>query len=109
MTSAASTSDQQPTTIIRTEKSPDFPRPNPTQQADALSSISIRSVLGKSVENQSLWMAKPNDKLIDAIEPMGKGIHRFLVPMPISESAGYHLLTQTDVTRFIISRVDGMY
>ncbi|TPX46007.1 hypothetical protein SeMB42_g03841 [Synchytrium endobioticum] len=106
VTYVASETDQQPTTVIQTDKAPDFPRPNPLHQADTLESISIRSVLGKSSESESLWTAKPNDRLGDAIEPLGKGIHRLLVPMPISETAGYHVLTQTDVTRFIINHVD---
>ncbi|TPX37475.1 hypothetical protein SmJEL517_g00562 [Synchytrium microbalum] len=80
----------------------DAPRPH-AHGMDTLDSVSVRTLLGKSPESQTLWIAKPGDKLSACIEPLSKGVHRLLVPQPIGESAGFHLITQSDIIRYILS------
>ncbi|KAJ3087224.1 hypothetical protein HK102_011558 [Quaeritorhiza haematococci] len=99
----------------------------------SLDSIRVIEVVGESDESQSLWLAKPNETLLDALEPMGKGVHRFLVPimaeggpeaeqgtvteggirnLGVDDGFGgliakrYEMCTQTDVIRFLLQHLD---
>ncbi|KAI9340033.1 hypothetical protein DFJ73DRAFT_845799 [Zopfochytrium polystomum] len=69
----------------------------------------ISSIVGAHSEGQSLWVGNPAESLALSLEPLAKGVHRFLVPLyshatePKSVRtlpAQYALLTQSDVCRF---------
>lgn len=75
-------------------------------------SVPVATAIGHSLESLSLWTISPTTSLLTAMEPMGKGIHRALVPVisrldhvsgvELTEmSPGYHMLSQTDVVRFL--------
>jgi CBS domain-containing protein len=78
-------------------------------------SSTVASVIGHSLEGLSLWTVSPNASVYEAMEPMSKGIHRALVPVEslmhqphnapveiMESSPGYHMLTQTDMVRFLL-------
>ncbi|CAM6094810.1 unnamed protein product [Calypogeia fissa] len=70
------------------------------------------NIMGQSNESRTLWTLSPTTKLLEAIEPLSKGIHRFLVPSedlaePEAGSAPKTgLLSQTDIVRFFLQNVD---
>lgn len=77
------------------------------------------NIIGQSNESRTLWTLSPATKLLEAMEPLSKGIHRFLVPFEgsadpkadpgpeINVSAPkIGLLTQTDIVRFFIQNID---
>ncbi|KAJ3413898.1 hypothetical protein HDV05_007340 [Chytridiales sp. JEL 0842] len=41
----------------------------------------IKNLVGSDGEGQSLWVMRPEQPLLFCLEPLGKGVHRFLVPM----------------------------
>jgi CBS domain-containing protein len=71
----------------------------------------ISSLIGHSLEGLSLWSLSSHTSVLEAMEPMSKGIHRALVAIesPPSDhgvetdisSPGYAMLTQTDLIRFL--------
>lgn len=78
-------------------------------------SSTVASVIGHSLEGLSLWTVSPNASVYEVMEPMSKGIHRALVPVEslmhqphhapveiMESSTGYHMLTQTDMVRFLL-------
>ncbi|GJP47809.1 hypothetical protein CLOM_g6981 [Closterium sp. NIES-68] len=44
----------------------------------------VVSLIGNSAEGLSLWVASNTTPLVDAMEPLSKGIHRLLVRCPIA-------------------------
>jgi CBS domain-containing protein len=55
---------------------------HPTSAVNHLfSHTRVASIIGSNPEGQSLWMMRPDQPLLFALEPMGKGVHRFLVPV----------------------------
>ena len=71
----------------------------------------VSSIIGHSLEGLSLWSFSPHTSVLEAMEPMSKGIHRALVALespPMDHgvetdiaSPGYGMLTQTDLIRFV--------
>ncbi|CAI5521835.1 unnamed protein product [Closterium sp. Naga37s-1] len=47
----------------------------------------VVSLIGNSPEGLSLWVASTSTPLVDAMEPLSKGIHRLLVRCPIAPPA----------------------
>ncbi|CAI5481597.1 unnamed protein product [Closterium sp. Yama58-4] len=47
----------------------------------------VVSLIGNSPEGLSLWVASSSTPLVDAMEPLSKGIHRLLVRCPIAAAA----------------------
>ncbi|CAI7729755.1 unnamed protein product [Closterium sp. NIES-53] len=47
----------------------------------------VVSLIGNSPEGLSLWVASSSTPLVDAMEPLSKGIHRLLVRCPIAPTA----------------------
>jgi len=75
----------------------------------------VSDLIGQTIESRALWTAGPHVKLIDGMECMSKGIHRFLVPIhehndepSPHEATQFRLLTQTDVVSFILEHIDEM-
>ncbi|CAM6118065.1 unnamed protein product [Calypogeia fissa] len=78
---------------------------------NAQMNVPISKVIGHSLESLNLWTIGPSTSVYDAVEPMSKGVHRVLVPFEserdvlgvesVEASAGYHILTQTDILQFI--------
>ena len=80
----------------------------------------VSKVIGHSLEGLTLWCLAPQTSVLDALEPMGKGLHRALVPLEsqlehhhgkvglesIEASPGYRMLTQTDLVRFLQTEAD---
>lgn len=56
--------------------------------------------IGSNLESQSLWICQPDQKLSTILEPLGKGIHNFLVASQDTDQ-GLSILSQTDVLKFI--------
>jgi hypothetical protein len=83
----------------------------------SLMSSPVSKVIGHSLEGLTLWCLGPNTSVLDAMEPMGKGLHRALVPLEsqleqhhlhqglesIEASPAYRMLTQTDLICFLRS------
>ncbi|KAI9090998.1 hypothetical protein DFS34DRAFT_339455 [Phlyctochytrium arcticum] len=89
----------------------------------------LRPLLGATIESRSLYVARPDIPLRRALEPFGRGVHRILVPtIPDMADAAlgafgptnaeldqrvhskenkFHVLTQTDLIRFIYRHLEG--
>ncbi|KAJ3187102.1 hypothetical protein HDU85_007140 [Gaertneriomyces sp. JEL0708] len=89
-----------------------------------LSSKRVIELIGASDETRSLWVARPDTPLRLSLAPIGRGIHRVLVPSQPevvdqalgargpSPSSGqvtlentFRLVTQTDVIRFLLAHI----
>lgn len=85
-----------------------------------LEKTSISALIGSSVEGQTLWESDPSVPLSQSLEPLAKGVHRFLVPLysqnpaptnstiPPSTAflpAQFALLTQSDVIRYLYANL----
>ncbi|RKO83470.1 hypothetical protein BDK51DRAFT_50880 [Blyttiomyces helicus] len=88
-----------------------------SHRQDTLSSIKTASLIGRSDEGRSMWVALPTDPLMESLEPMFKGVHRLLIPKFDIGEAGteetkhgvpslYRVVTQTDVARFLLRVCD---
>ncbi|KAJ3015596.1 UNVERIFIED_CONTAM: hypothetical protein HDU68_012652 [Siphonaria sp. JEL0065] len=65
--------------------------PSSFQFDELVSSKRVVDLVGQNTESQSLWLGDTNAKLKFALEPMAKGIHRFLIPIyPPTESDAPH-------------------
>lgn len=60
----------------------------------------VADAIGATTEGRSLWTRDKDTKLIHAIEPLGKHVHRALVQQ---DAHHYALLTQTDIVQFMMS------
>ncbi|KAJ1551408.1 hypothetical protein HK405_014574 [Cladochytrium tenue] len=95
--------------------------------ATVLASTRIVSLIGSNAEGQSLWVGNPAEPLARSLEPLAKGVHRFLVPLFSQDQAvldagaaagagpggrrqshdtaalpaQYALISQSDVLRFL--------
>lgn len=68
----------------------------------SLMETKITSLIGATPEGRSLWVTEADKSLLYAIEPLGKRVHRILVPREEEgEGKQYALMTQTDVLRFL--------
>ncbi|XP_057813349.1 SNF1-related protein kinase regulatory subunit gamma-like PV42b [Cryptomeria japonica] len=85
--------------------------------SDAENSLqtTVVDIIVQSNESRLLWTVDPNTRLIDAMEFLCKGVHRFLVPVneyhetPYPhETTQFRLLTQTDVVGFLLLHMDEM-
>ncbi|KAL3693039.1 hypothetical protein R1sor_006690 [Riccia sorocarpa] len=87
---------------------------SPTKDIDILAV----NIIGQSDESRTLWTLSPNTTLLEAMEPLSKGVHRFLVPVggmtdpsvtgpETTESAPkFVFLTQSDIVRFLLQSLD---
>eukprot|EP00252_Welwitschia_mirabilis_P026324 TRINITY_DN8600_c0_g1_i1.p1 TRINITY_DN8600_c0_g1~~TRINITY_DN8600_c0_g1_i1.p1 ORF type:complete len:365 (-),score=24.76 TRINITY_DN8600_c0_g1_i1:174-1190(-) len=71
----------------------------------------VSAIIGQTIESRALWTVSHHVKLIDAMEFLSKGVHRFLVPAyedssSRTETTQYRLLTQTDVVKFLVQNID---
>ena len=82
-----------------------------SKEEEKLLASSVSSIIGHSIEGLSLWSFSPHTSVLEAMEPLSKGIHRALVALespPMDHgvetdiaSPGYGMLTQTDLIRFL--------
>lgn len=75
----------------------------------------VSDLIGQTIESRALWTAGSRVKLIDGMECMSKGVHRFLVPIhghnnerSPHETTQFRFLTQTDVVSFLLEHIDEM-
>ncbi|KAH9314051.1 hypothetical protein KI387_022678, partial [Taxus chinensis] len=75
----------------------------------------VADLIGQTSESRVLWTVSPSTKLIDAMDYLCRGVHRFLVPVhehhetPYPhETTQFRLLTQTDVVSFLLLHLDEM-
>ncbi|KAL7750849.1 hypothetical protein RI367_003808 [Sorochytrium milnesiophthora] len=62
----------------------------------------VRSLLGESLESRSLWVTSASNDLMALMEPLAKGIHRWLVEVPATQTGSvFRVCTQTDIVRYI--------
>lgn len=75
------------------------------------------NIIGQSTESRTLWTLSPVTNLLQALEPLSKGIHRFLVPLQDEAESGPEinvstakigLLTQTDIVRYFLQNVHSL-
>ncbi|KAL2634782.1 hypothetical protein R1flu_006261 [Riccia fluitans] len=76
------------------------------------------NIIGQSDESRTLWTLSPNTTLLEAMEPLSKGVHRFLVPVggmadpsvtgaeTVESAPKFVFLTQTDIVRFLLQNLD---
>ncbi|KAJ3133946.1 hypothetical protein HK100_003977 [Physocladia obscura] len=60
----------------------------------------VVNIIGQNRESQTLWIANPSLPLKLALEPLSKGVHRFLVPVSVPSTSvhpGYHMCSQSDI------------
>jgi CBS domain-containing protein len=62
--------------------------------------ISVLQAIGATNESMSLWILKTSDSLFSSLEPLGKGLHSFLVATP-NEQEPLYLLSQQDILLFL--------
>ncbi|ORY50416.1 hypothetical protein BCR33DRAFT_528853 [Rhizoclosmatium globosum] len=76
-----------------------------TNYTDLISQTRVVDIIGKNEESMSLWVGDTHSKLKFALEPLSKGVHRFLVPIypptslenPHPKPIDFQLCSQSDV------------
>ncbi|KAI9140654.1 hypothetical protein BKA69DRAFT_1125562 [Paraphysoderma sedebokerense] len=70
-----------------------------------LNETTVRNIIGESDESLSLWITRDDAGLMGVLEPLTKGVHRWLVaahPNPLAPtSTVYRLCTQSDVLAYL--------
>ncbi|KND04278.1 uncharacterized protein SPPG_00016 [Spizellomyces punctatus DAOM BR117] len=116
------------TTLLPDDLGAPLPSHATTGPHPDLSHIRVMDLIGETLESRSLWVARPDVPLRRSVEPMGRGVHRLLVPTrpdsadaalgahgpasialeagPDTMSNEFRIVTQTDVIRFLLHRLN---
>ncbi|KAJ3202309.1 hypothetical protein HDU82_007444 [Entophlyctis luteolus] len=80
----------------------------PANFAITIEKTRVADIVGQNPESLSLWVANVQLPLKLALEPLAKGVHRFLVPATSATNAGsnYQICTQSDIVSAIASLID---
>ncbi|KAI9328854.1 hypothetical protein BDR26DRAFT_873476, partial [Obelidium mucronatum] len=80
------------------------PAASTTQYNELTSTTRVVDLVGQNTESQSLWLGDTKAKLKYALEPLSKGVHRFLIPIYPATSTEtpmkpthFQLCSQSDV------------
>ncbi|KAJ3362631.1 hypothetical protein GGF31_001553 [Allomyces arbusculus] len=80
--------------------------PQGTDIGDAMRKTRIVDVVGMMRESRSLWIAPSSAEFVGVMEPLAKGLHRWLIECPApsgnpTDPGVFRLCTQTDVIRYL--------